>query len=208
MMNLSERMVDEQIAKRGIKDPRVLAAMRRISRELFCPADLKHAAHDDRPLVIGFGQTISQPYIVAHMSEALGLKPTDRVLEIGTGSGYQTAVLAELAAEVLSIEVIPELGEGAQQRLRSLGYKNFEIKIGDGYAGWKEHAPFDAIIVTAAPEEIPAQLIEQLKIGGRMVLPVGKDVQNLTLLTKTHAGIHTQSLIPVRFVPMVEGKGP
>ena len=205
-MEMRQRMVHEQISLRGIKDPRVLAAMRHITREIFVPAHLKHSAYQDWPLAIGEGQTISQPYIVAYMTEALGLKSTDRVLEIGTGSGYQTAVLAELAAEVYSVETIPELGEEARRRLEGLGYKNIKLKIGDGYTGWKKHAPYEAILVTAAPEEIPPQLITQLKVGGRMVLPVGVDVQNLMRLEKTPSGIQKQFLIPVRFVPMVEGK--
>ena len=199
-------MVEDQIKLRGVKDEKVLDAMMKIKRHLFVPADMKRWAYDDRPLPIGYGQTISQPYIVAYMTEAAGLSPGDRVLEIGTGSGYQAAVLAEIVKKVYTIEIIEELADSARSRLKGLGYKNIEVKWGDGYKGWPEHTPFDAVIVTAAPPEVPQALIDQLKVGGRMVVPVGSFFQELYLITRTASGIDKKRLMPVRFVPMVHSK--
>ena len=200
-------MVREQIEGRGITDPRVLEAMRKVPRHLFVPAALQNSAYDDNPLPIGQGQTISQPYIVAYMTEAAKISPKDRILEIGTGSGYQAAVLAELAKEVYTIEILKPLAESARQLLEKMAYKNIKVKWGDGYQGWKEHAPFDVIIVTAAPSEIPGELIKQLKTGGRMVIPIGGFFQELYLISKTATGIKKETLLPVRFVPMVHPKG-
>lgn len=207
-MTLAERqqMVDEQIAARGVTDPRVLAAMLKVERDLFVPAALRKAAYADEPLPIGCGQTISQPYIVAYMTEALKLGPNDRILEIGTGSGYQAAILAELAKEVYTIEVVEPLAEASRERLASLGYSNVEVICSDGYNGLPDKAPFDAIIVTAAPPEIPEELAAQLKTLGRMIVPVGSFFQELYLITKTAAGLETKPLLPVRFVPMVRSK--
>lgn len=200
-----KRMVDEQLSSwsRGIKDKRVLQAMATVPRHEFVPDDLKHKAYEDYPLPIGYGQTISQPYIVAFMTEQLMPKPTDRVLEIGTGSGYQAAILAQLVYEVYSIEIVEPLARRAEETCKRLGYTNIFIKAGDGYRGWPEKAPFDAIIVTCAPEHIPKPLIEQLKDGGRMIIPVGPlwD-QSLYLLIKTDGQIKQQAVLPVRFVPM------
>lgn len=198
-----QQMVDEQIAARGVTDPKVLAAMSRVERELFVSAALKKAAYADEPLPIGYGQTISQPYIVAYMTEALRLGPDDRVLEIGTGSGYQAAILAELVKEVYTIELVEPLAVSSRERLALLGYRNVEVLCGDGYKGLPEKALFDAIMVTAAPPEIPAQLAAQLKEGGRMIIPVGSFFQELYLITKTVTGLETKPLLPVRFVPMV-----
>ena len=203
MTSKRQMMVDEQIAARGVTDPRVLDAMRKIERHLFVPKALESVAYADEPLPIGNGQTISQPYIVAYMTEALRIKPQDRVLEIGTGSGYQTAVLAELAKSVCTIEVIQELADAARDRLVSLGYKNIEAASGDGYGGWPEKAPFDAIMITAAPPEVPADVAGQLSVGGRMIVPVGSFFQELQLITRTASGFETSHLLPVRFVPMV-----
>ena len=198
-----ESMVRYQIAARGIQDPRILAAMRRVPRHEFVPQNLRPAAYDDRALPIGEEQTISQPYIVALMSEVLELTPDDRVLEIGTGSGYQAAVLAELTDQIYSIEIIESLGLRAEQTLRRLGYDQIRLKIGDGYLGWPEHAPFDAIIVTCAPEQIPPPLVDQLAEGGRMVIPVGpRHAQELVLVVKEQGRIRQQEIIPVLFVPM------
>jgi protein-L-isoaspartate(D-aspartate) O-methyltransferase len=198
-----QRMVEEQIAARGVRDTRVLAAVRKIPRHLFVPPQMQSYAYADEPLPIGYGQTISQPYIVAFMSEALELKPQDRVLEIGTGSGYQAAVLAELAREVYSIEIVEPLGKEAAERLKRLGYTNVKVRIGDGYRGWPEAAPFDAIMVTAAPNHVPPALVEQLREGGRLVLPVGRFFQDLIRIRRTPEGTRQESLLPVRFVPMV-----
>lgn len=203
MLLKRQRMVDEQIVARGVADPRVLDAMRKVERHLFVTAALQALAYADGPLPIGRGQTISQPYIVAYMTEALRLKPGDHVLEIGTGSGYQAAILAELAKEVYTIELVQALAETAKEKLASLGYRNIEVRCADGYKGWPEKAPFDAIIITAAPPEIPIELVSQLKTGGRMVVPVGSLFQELVLITKTETGYETKALIPVRFVPMV-----
>lgn len=197
-----KQMVEEQIEARGIKDSLVLAAMMKVPRHLFVPEMYRSQAYEDHPLPIGYGQTISQPYIVAYMTEALGLEGGEKVLEIGTGSGYQAAVLAEIADSVFTIEIIPELAESARERLKNLGYKNVFVLCGDGYRGWPEHAPFDAIIVTAAPDHIPEPLVEQLKVGGRMVIPVGRVYQELFLVVKTERGVERRPLLPVRFVPM------
>ncbi len=196
-------MVERQIRDRGIRDPRVLRAMNSVPRHLFVPEQFRSSAYEDHPLPIGYGQTISQPYIVALMTETLHLNGTEKALEIGTGSGYQAAVLSTLCAEVYSIEIIPTLAAEAKERLESLGYHNVHVSHGDGYKGWPEHAPFDVIIVTAAPPEVPAALIEQLKVGGRMVIPVGESVQELLFIEKTKAGTLQRKLMPVRFVPMV-----
>jgi protein-L-isoaspartate(D-aspartate) O-methyltransferase len=198
------QMVSEQLASsdRGIKSERVLEVMRRVPRHEFVPENLRGEACTDRPLPIGHEQTISQPYIVALMTEHLQPKAEDRVLEIGTGSGYQAAVLAELVKEVYSIEIVEPLGRRAETVLKQLGYGNVHLRIGDGYQGWPEAAPFDAVIVTCAPDAIPQPLVEQLKVGGRMVIPVGTAVQELYLLEKTPDGMRQKSVLAVRFVPM------
>jgi len=205
-----ERMVREQIVARGVTDTRVLAALMTVPRHLFVPTDVEGLAYEDTPLPIGYGQTISQPYIVAFMSEAAELRPQDRVLEIGTGSGYQAAILAHLAREVYSIEIIAPLAREAAARLERLGVSNLHLRVGDGYRGWPDAAPFDAIIVTAAPEHIPQTLVNQLAEGGRMVLPLGTFDQMLVRIRKTAKGVKRENLLPVRFVPMVsqEGKSP
>jgi protein-L-isoaspartate(D-aspartate) O-methyltransferase len=205
---MREKMVEFQIEMRGVKDPVVLSAMRKVPRHLFLPASQRDFAYDDAPLPIGFGQTISQPYIVAYMTECLNPQKGHRFLEVGTGSGYQAAVLAEIVDTVYTIEIIPELGKRASERLSAMGYKNITVKIGDGYEGWKEHAPFDGIMVTAGAESIPPPLIEQLKDGGRMVIPVGSPylVQNLILVEKHGKKVSTRNLIPVRFVPFQRGQ--
>jgi protein-L-isoaspartate(D-aspartate) O-methyltransferase len=199
-------MVDRQIEARGISDPEVLDAMRAVERHLFVPREQQEHAYEDRPLPIGHGQTISQPYIVAFMTEAARLKPGDKVLEIGTGSGYQAAVLARVVKEVYTVEIIGALAQSARATLAQLGYQNIFVKHGDGYQGWQEYAPYDAIIVTAAPDEVPGKLLEQLAAGGTMVIPVGSFTQNLYRMTRTEGGIAKEALLPVRFVPMVEGK--
>ena len=196
------RMVADQIAARGVSDSRVLDAMRRVPRHRLVPEEQQQLAYQDRPLPIGHGQTISQPFIVAFMTASLDLDGSERVLEIGTGSGYQTAVLAELAKTVYSIEIVAPLAERARAALAELGYENVTVRAGDGYQGWPEAAPFDAIIVTAAPDHVPAPLIQQLAVGGRMIVPVGSAVQELVLLTRTAAGIERERVLPVRFVPM------
>ena len=200
-------MVDEQLRARGIRDPRVLDAMTRVPRHAFVPAAGRDEAYGDHPLPIGHGQTISQPYIVAFMSEALRLEPTHRVLEIGTGSGYQAAVLGELAGEVYTIEIIPELAESARKTLIENGYANVTVRTGNGYLGWPEHAPYDRIMVTAAPDAVPPALVEQLKIGGLMAIPVGTGVQELRILRRTATGLETIDTLPVRFVPMTGKPG-
>ena len=198
-----QRMLDEQIRARGVTDPAVLAAMAAVPRHLFVPENERSGAYDDQPLPIGAGQTISQPYIVALMSSLLGLKPDSRVLEVGTGSGYQAAVLSRLAREVYTIEIIQPLGERARRTLADLGYKNVHVRIGDGYRGWREAAPFDGIVVTAAPPSIPGPLMDQLKVGGKLVIPVGRAYQDLLVLTKRRdGGFDRESVLPVRFVPM------
>lgn len=196
-------MVETQIIARGVRDPRVLAAMREVPRHLFVDLSQRGRAYDDQPLPIGHNQTVSQPYIVALMSELLDLQPGDRVLEIGTGSGYQSAVLGKLARRVYSIEILPDLAHAAAARLKELGYSNVTVKEGDGYRGWPEEAPFDAIIVTAAPERIPEPLLEQLAPGGRMVIPVGGFFQELKVFSKDKDGkVSEKDILPVRFVPM------
>jgi len=199
-----QQMVTEDIQRRGIDDPRVLEAMLKVERHLFVPKDYRHMAYADRPLPIGEGQTISQPYIVALMTYHLHLKPDDKVLEIGTGSGYQAAVLAELVKGVYSIEIIEELALTAQERLRQLGYTNVWVKSGDGFYGWEEYAPYDAIIMTCAAPTIPEHLVEQLREGGRMILPLGEEPfhQSLTVLTKRAGKIEKQLVSDVVFVPM------
>jgi protein-L-isoaspartate(D-aspartate) O-methyltransferase len=197
-----EAMVQEQIAARGVRDRQVLEAMRKVPRHLFVPPAMQPYAYRDSPLPIGHEQTISQPYIVAFMTEALALKPGDRVLEVGTGSGYQAAVLAVLVREVYSIEIVEPLATEAAERLRHLGYQNVRVRAGDGYRGWPEAAPFDAIIVTAAPDHIPQPLLDQLAPGGKLVVPVGKYFQTLTRIRRTAKGYKTEKLLPVRFVPM------
>lgn len=198
-------MVQQQIRARGVADKRVLSAMARVPRHEFVPAGQRPYAYEDRPLPIGEDQTISQPYIVALMTELLELDAGDRVLEIGTGSGYQAAILAELTPHVYTIEILPKLAQRAEQTLRRLGYGQVKVKAGDGYLGWPEHAPFDAIIVTCAPERVPEPLREQLKEGGRMVIPVGPQWtgQTLYLLRKQGGDLEQKAVIPVRFVPMV-----
>ena len=214
---LREEMVREQIASQrwlggeAVRDPRVLEAMRRVPRHLFVPATQMPFAYEDRPLPIGHGQTISQPYIVAKMTEVVKPKKEDRALEVGTGSGYQAAVLSSLVAEVYTIELLEPLGREARERLARLGYGNVEVRIGDGYKGWPEKAPFDVIIVTAAPDFIPPALVEQLKPGGRMVIPVGPtgETQILKLITrgsKSPRDYRVEDLMPVAFVPLVPGE--
>jgi protein-L-isoaspartate(D-aspartate) O-methyltransferase len=203
---LRAAMVADQIQRRGVADPRVLEAMRTVPRHRFVPATLQHLAYTDRPLPIGHGQTISQPYIVAYMSEALEVDRTHRVLEIGTGSGYQAAVLAHLARVVYTIEIVPELAQRATATLEELRYTNVHVRAGDGYAGWPQHAPFDRIMVTAAPEQIPQPLLDQLRAGGRMVIPVGSAEQWLIVVEKTAAGVIQRRTIPVRFVPFTRGQ--
>ncbi len=199
---LREQMVDRQIRARGIKDPMVLKAMKEIPRHYFIPDDNINLAYSDQPLPIGSGQTISQPYIVAFMSEQLQLTSKSRVLEIGTGSGYQAAVLGAIVDSVFTIEIVPKLARNAKKLLSELGYNNIVVKEGDGYAGWPEKAPFDAIMVTAAPSKIPPPLLEQLSIGAQMVLPVGEFRQELVVVTKTTSSIEMENVLPVRFVPM------
>jgi len=198
-----QTMVERQIAAREVRDPRVLAAMRAVPRHEFVPAEVRANAHEDSPLPIGHGQTISQPYIVALMTEQLALQPTQRVLEIGTGSGYQAAVLAKLVAEVFTIEIVEPLAKRAAADLARLGFKNVQVRAGDGYQGWPEAAPFDAIIVTCAPDHVPEPLVRQLKEGGRMVIPVGEfGAQQLYVLGKRAGKIEQRAILPVRFVPM------
>jgi protein-L-isoaspartate(D-aspartate) O-methyltransferase len=198
-------MIKHDIKGRGIKDKRVIDAMAKIPRHLFVPAFYKDKAYGDYPLPIGEGQTISQPYVVALMTEALNLKPDDRVLEIGTGSGYQAAVLAEIVKEVYTIEIRQRLAEEAEKRLKELGYKNIKVKHADGYFGWQEYAPFDAIIITASANHIPPPLIKQLKEGGRLIIPLGRTVyfQTLTLVTKKKEDLELKQMGGVSFVPMI-----
>jgi protein-L-isoaspartate(D-aspartate) O-methyltransferase len=204
-------MIEEQIIARGIKNKAVLDAMRKVKRQYFVPEHLQAAAYDDNPLPIGHEQTISQPFIVASMTELIQPQKNQVVLEVGTGSGYQAAVLAEIVKLVYTIEIIPELGKEAQKRFQNLGIQNIRVKIGDGYQGWKEHAPFDAILVTAATDEIPQPLLDQLKPGGRLVIPVGphQQIQNLMLIQKDDQGkIVEKTQYPVRFVPLTRAKTP
>lgn len=203
---MREKMVETQVKARGVKDPRVLSAMVKVERHLFVPKEFQSSAYSDQPLPIGEGQTISQPYIVALMTELLELKGEERVLEVGTGSGYQAAILGELAKEVYTIEIVETLASSAKNLLLNLGYRNITVKTGDGYLGWPEAAPFDAIIVTAAPDHIPNPLLEQLKEKGRMVLPVGAYSQELKKVVKRSGKIEATDIIPVVFVPMT-GEG-
>ena len=196
-------MVDQQIAARGVSDPATLEAMRTVPRHEFLPLRLRDEAYMDYPLPIGHGQTISQPYIVAFMTEAIRPQAGEKILEIGAGSGYQAAILAQMGADVYTVEIVEPLAEMARQTLERLGYKNAQVRHGDGYRGWPEHAPFDAIIVTCAPDKIPPDLVAQLKDGGRMIIPVGGGMnQELVLLRKKGDQIEKQSVLPVRFVPM------
>jgi protein-L-isoaspartate(D-aspartate) O-methyltransferase len=197
-----ERMVKDQIASRGIRDENVIKAMLKVPRHLFVPEEMKAHSYADTPLPIGKGQTISQPYIVALMTELMRIDSESKVLEIGTGSGYQTAILAEIAKEVYTVEIIEELHKRAVEILRSLGYTNVYARCDDGYFGWEEHAPYDGIMVTAAPKRIPEPLIKQLKIGGRLVIPVGEFYQDLIVVTKSEHGTIQESVTGVRFVPM------
>jgi len=203
-----DRMVLEQLVDRGIKDRRVIKAMQRVERHRFVPEEYRSVAYGDHPLPIGYEQTISQPYVVAFMTEVLQLKPTDRVLEIGTGSGYQAAILAEICDSVFTIEIVPELAHRAKNLLEQLGYKNIQVKHGDGYQGWPEKAPFDAIIVTCSPTKIPQPLKSQLKEGGRMIIPVGypETGQELYLIRKENERLIEKAVLPVRFVPMVNSE--
>jgi protein-L-isoaspartate(D-aspartate) O-methyltransferase len=203
-----ERMVDDQIAARDITHAPTLTAMRKVPRHRFVPESLSRSAYDDSPLPIGHGQTISQPLIVAFMTEAARITRDARVLEIGTGSGYQAAVAAELSDHVYSIEIVPALAERAAATLKATGYERVTVRAGDGYHGWSEHAPFDVIIVTAAADTIPPPLIAQLKEGGRMLIPVGPQfgAQNLVLVTKQDGKVRTRTLMPVRFVPFTRAK--
>ena len=201
---LRRRMVERQLKVRGIKDERVLAAMDKVPREEFVPPASRGASYEDGPLPIGYDQTISQPYIVAFMTEQLRLKPSDRVLEIGTGSGYQAAILAELVADVYTIEIVSPLAKSSEATLQRLGYNKVHVKIGDGYKGWPEVAPFDAIIVTCAPDKVPQPLADQLKDGGRMIIPVGERfAQQLYLFEKKNGQLQESVTLPVRFVPML-----
>lgn len=204
---MREAMVDKQLVGRGIRDPRVLEAMRKVPRQKFLPWQLRGSAYADGPLPIGHNQTISQPYIVAYMTELLEIRPEDRVLEIGTGSGYQAAVLAEMAQEVFSIEILEPLYRRAKKTLEGLGYRNISLRLGDGWKGWPEAAPFDKIMVTAAATEIPQALIQQLKPQGKIICPVGewKEAQYLLLGIKEGETVKTAKKIPVRFVPLVQG---
>lgn len=205
-ITMREKMVDTQIKARGVKDSRILSAMLRVERHLFVPTGLQRSAYTDQPLPIGEGQTISQPYIVALMTELLELKGGEKVLEVGTGSGYQAAILAELAKEVYTIEIVEPLAVSAEKLLLNLGYKNIKVKSGDGYLGWPEVAPFDAIIVTCAPDHIPNPLLGQLKEGGRMVMPVGTYAQELKKFVRQPGRIESRTILPVLFVPMT-GEG-
>ncbi|MGE3509191.1 MAG: protein-L-isoaspartate(D-aspartate) O-methyltransferase [Vicinamibacterales bacterium] len=197
-----QRMVETQLRSRDITDARVLDAMRAVPRHRFVPDEFRSRAYDDSPLPIGYDQTISQPYIVAFMTQALNIRPTDVVLEVGTGSGYQAAVLSRLAGTVYSVEIVEPLAERAKTTLRELGYGNVEVRAGNGYLGWPEHAPYDRIMVTAAPAEIPAALIDQLRLGGLIAIPVGTAEQQLRILRKTPSGLDLLITLPVRFVPM------
>jgi protein-L-isoaspartate(D-aspartate) O-methyltransferase len=202
------RMVDQQLRGRDIRDERVLRAMLRVPRHRFVPTGIRSLAYLDRPLPIGWGQTISQPYIVAYMTEAAQVAADDTVLEVGTGSGYQAAVLHELAAAVYTIEIVPGLAARARETLAELGYDRVHVRTGDGYAGWPEHAPFDAIVVTAAPDHVPPALVEQLAVGGRLVIPVGTTRQEMLVISRDSTGATVQRTIPVRFVPLVRKPGP
>ena len=196
-------MVQKQVRARGVEDRRVLTAMEQVPRHRFVPEDMRGSAYDDKPLPIGWDQTISQPYIVGLMTDLLDLKPSHKVLEIGTGSGYQAAVLSRLVSQVYTIEIVKPLGEQARGTLQRLGYANVHTRIGDGYKGWPEAAPFDAIIVTAAPPQVPKPLLDQLRVGGKLVVPEGSSWQDLTVYTRQKDGsFHKETVLPVRFVPM------
>jgi len=201
---LRREMVDAQIRARDVRSEAVLQAMARVPRHLFVPDAMRAHAYEDRPLPIGQGQTISQPYIVGYMTDALQLEPGHTVLEIGTGSGYQAAVLAEIAKHVYSIEIVPELAERARRALAEAGYRNVDVRTGNGYLGWPDRAPFDRIIVTAAPPEIPKALVDQLATGGIMVAPVGTGYQEIVVISKTPQGVTEKRTIAVRFVPMIQ----
>lgn len=196
------QMVARQLGARDVDDPRVLEAMRDVPRHRFMPEEVRHLAYVDSPVPIGYQQTISQPYIVAKMTELADVGKNSKVLEIGTGSGYQAAVLGELADQVYSIEIVEPLATSAKQTLRELGYQNVHVRHGDGYQGWPSRAPFDAIVVTAAPPKIPEPLKQQLAVGGKLVIPVGEDLQHLEVHTRTEGGLKRQTVFPVRFVPM------
>ena len=196
------RQLVEQLRSEGIRSLEVLNALLKVPRHKFVPSEYRHLSYQNRPLPIGQNQTISQPFIVGYMTEAAEIASGDKVLEIGTGSGYQAAVLAELAKDVYTIEIIPELADGARTLLREMGYKNVEVKTGNGYAGWAEHAPFDAIVVTAAPDQVPQALVQQLAVRGKMVVPVGSDFQQMVIITKTESGVIERRTIAVAFVPM------
>ena len=204
---LRQQMVDTQIRAREVRSEAVLQAMARVPRHLFVPESQRPYAYEDRPLPIGRGQTISQPYIVGYMTDVLQLGPSHRVLEIGTGSGYQAAVLAEIATHVYSIEIVPELAEGARRALTESGYRNVDVRTGNGYLGWPDRAPFDRIIVTAAPPTIPKALVDQLAVGGIMVVPVGTDYQEIAIISRSESGTTETRTIGVRFVPMVTKPG-
>ena len=201
---MRQQMVNAQVRARDVQSPAVLQAMTRVPRHLFVPEPLRLHAYEDRPLPIGHGQTISQPYIVGYMTEVLQLEPAHKVLEIGTGSGYQAAVLAEIARQVYSVEIVPELADRARRALAQTGYRNVEVRSGNGYLGWPERAPFDRIIVTAAPPDIPQPLVDQLAVGGIMVVPVGSGYQEIVIINKTAQGVTQKRTIEVRFVPMVK----
>ena len=204
-----QKMVSNQLIARGISDLRVISAFEKVERHLFVPEALRRFAYADQPLPIGDGQTISQPYMVAYMSEVIAIQPGEKVLEIGTGSGYQAAILAEMGAHVYSIEVLEPLAERAANTLNRLGYKNLHLKTGDGYLGWNDHAPYDAIVVTCSPTKIPQALQDQLAEGGRMIVPVGSQnsIQYLYLLEKKEGKIKRQNKMAVRFVPMIDADG-
>ena len=202
-----QRMVNEQLKARDIRDSRVLAAMEKVPRHEYVPEPQRALAYGDHPLPIGYDQTISQPYIVAFMTQGLRVEAAHRVLEIGTGSGYQAAVLGELAKEVYTIEIVEPLANRARDTLRAQGYRNVHVRFGNGYLGWPEHAPYDRIMVTAAPESVPPALVEQLKVGGIMAIPVGDVVQELRILRRTDRGLETIDTLPVRFVPMTGKPG-
>jgi protein-L-isoaspartate(D-aspartate) O-methyltransferase len=204
---LRENMVRSQIVARGVTDKAVIEAMRKVERHLFVPEVYIQQAYGDHPLPIGYGQTISQPYIVAFMTEILKLDKSSKVLEVGTGSGYQAAILAEICDSVYTVEIVEELGNRAKQLFKELGYNNIKVKIGDGYEGWAKYSPYDAIIVTCAPTHVPEPLKDQLKEGGRMIIPVGERyIQELVLLTKKNDTLRHSSVLDVRFVPMVDEK--
>jgi protein-L-isoaspartate(D-aspartate) O-methyltransferase len=198
----------DQLKSEGITNPDVLNAMLKVPRHEFVPESQRQYSYQNRPLPIGHNQTISQPFIVGYMTQAASIAPGEKVLEIGTGSGYQAAVLAELAGQVYTIEIIPELAEGAKSVLTKLGYKNIHVKTGNGYEGWPEHAPFDAIVVTAAPDEVPQKLVDQLALRGKMVIPVGSTFQEMVIITRDESGVVEQRTIPVQFVPMTGKPSP